>query len=168
MMYGKKRMCSSIVRAADDSLCFFFFQAGDGIRDSPVTGVQTCALPIFDENAMAYGVSNHYQSPEISQQLSELGRQVIHITFVPHLVPMARGILITAYASLTEGTTVTDVQEAYGQAYTGEAFVHLIDEPPRTKWAAGGNHAFVHCVLHGHTHPLVATPTTDNRGNTAA
>ena len=121
-----------------------------------------------DENAMAYGVSNHYQSPEISQQLSELGRQVIHITFVPHLVPMTRGILITAYASLTEGTTVTDVQEAYGQAYTGEAFVHLIDEPPRTKWAAGGNHAFVHWVLDEASHTLIAMAATDNLGKGAA
>jgi len=121
-----------------------------------------------NENAMAYGVANHYQSPEISQQLAELGNKVIQVTFVPHLVPMTRGILITAYASLTVGTTATDIQEAYGQVYADEPFVHLTDEPPRTKWTAGGNHAFVHWVLDEPSHTLIAMAATDNLGKGAA
>ncbi|KEZ76519.1 N-acetyl-gamma-glutamyl-phosphate reductase [Salinisphaera hydrothermalis] len=75
----------------------------------------------------AYGVAGHRHLPEIRQFLGELARREVGLTFVPHLVPMVRGIHATLYASLTENA---DLQQLYEQAYADEPFVDVL--------AAGG------------------------------
>ena len=72
-----------------------------------------------DESLSAYGVFGHRHAAEIEQ---ELGRPV---TFVPHLVPLDRGILETIYARVAPGTTEADVARAYRAAYDGHPFVRL-------------------------------------------
>jgi N-acetyl-gamma-glutamyl-phosphate reductase len=76
----------------------------------------------FSENhgsVAAYGVFSHRHTAEIEQELG------MPVTFVPHLVPLDRGILETIYASLTPGTTDAQVAEALQQAYANAPFVRL-------------------------------------------
>ena len=91
----------------------------------------------FSENhgsVSAYGVFGHRHQPEIEQ---ELGAPV---TFVPHLVPLDRGILETIYARLRPGTTAHDVSEAMHAAYAKAPFVRLTgDTLPEIKHAAFTN-----------------------------
>jgi N-acetyl-gamma-glutamyl-phosphate reductase len=91
----------------------------------------------FSENhgsVSAYGVFGHRHEPEIEQ---ELGAQV---TFVPHLVPLDRGILETIYARVQPGTTTREVAEVMGRAYGNAPFVRLTGETlPEIKHAAYTN-----------------------------
>jgi N-acetyl-gamma-glutamyl-phosphate reductase len=91
----------------------------------------------FSENhgsVSAYGVFGHRHEPEIEQ---ELGAQV---TFVPHLVPLDRGILETIYARVRPGTTASDVASAMQRAYARAPFVRLTGETlPEIKHAAYTN-----------------------------
>ena len=122
----------------------------------------------INEDSSAYRVADHYQSPEIAQELGDIGGSSIEVTFAPHLVPMTRGILITAYGALHEAVAPSQVEQAYRDAYEDEPFVHLAGVPPHTKWTSGGNHAFVHWTVDEATQTLVAMAAIDNLGKGAA
>ena len=75
------------------------------------------------EGMHAYGIGTHRHAPEIEQELSARFGSDLTVTFTPHLVPMTRGELITAYAELSNGATVQDVHAALSRAYADERFV---------------------------------------------
>ena len=82
----------------------------------------------------AYGVFSHRHAPEIEQELG------VPVTFVPHLVPLDRGILESIYVSLRRGATEADVSEALQQAYASAPFVRLTGtELPEIKHVAHTN-----------------------------
>jgi N-acetyl-gamma-glutamyl-phosphate reductase len=80
-----------------------------------------------DENVNAYGVPAHRHIPEIEQELSVLGAE-LRITFVPHLMPLDQGELVSCY--VTSAGEVGDLQALYCEAYADEPFVELADAPP--------------------------------------
>ena len=80
-----------------------------------------------DENVNAYGVPAHRHIPEIEQELGVLGADV-RITFVPHLVPLDQGELVSCYVTAT--AAVDDLDALYTEAYADEPFVELADKPP--------------------------------------
>jgi N-acetyl-gamma-glutamyl-phosphate reductase len=122
----------------------------------------------INESVNAYNVGAHRHGPEIAQELAELAGEPVQITFVPHLVPMTRGIFVTAYGRLRAGATAAAVKDAYLDAYADEPFVHVVDEPPHTKWTSGSNHAFVCGKVDEDNHMLVAMAVADNLGKGAA
>jgi len=87
------------------------------------------------ENMWAYKIGTHQHSPEINQELSVIAKKDIKALFVPHLVPMKRGILITTYASLSKTPSVSEVVKLYKDFYKKETFVRVYDEGkfPQTK-----------------------------------
>ncbi len=83
-----------------------------------------------DENVNAYGVPAHRHIPEIEQELSALGAEV-RITFVPHLVPLDQGELVSCYVTLPDALGDRDDLDAlYADAYAEEPFVELSTRPP--------------------------------------
>ena len=88
-----------------------------------------------NENIKAYGVASHRHTPEIEEQLSYAAGKPVVISFTPHLVPMNRGILVTAYASLTKEVTWEEVRAAYDKYYKDEYFVRVLDKDvvPQTR-----------------------------------
>ena len=76
-----------------------------------------------NENMKAYGVATHRHTPEIEEQLGYACGEKITINFTPHLVPMNRGILATAYASLKKDVTYEEVKAIYDKYYADEKFV---------------------------------------------
>lgn len=94
-----------------------------------------------NENIKAYGVTSHRHTPEIEEQLSYVAGEPVMLNFTPHLVPMNRGILITAYANLKPGVTKEMVYAAYQKAYKEEYFVRVLEEGtgPETRWVEGSN-----------------------------
>jgi len=94
-----------------------------------------------NESIKAYGVASHRHTPEIEEQLGYAAGEDIVISFTPHLVPMDRGILVTAYASLRDGVTDEDIAGAYRKYYENEYFVrvHYDGTPVETRWVRGSN-----------------------------
>ncbi len=93
------------------------------------------------EGFKAYAVKGHRHAPEIGQNLAGVAGQPVGLTFVPHLLPMIRGIETTLYARLTDGATVADLTDLYLQHYLGEAFVDVMPAGanPDTRSVRGSN-----------------------------
>ncbi len=116
-----------------------------------------------NENVLAYGLEGHGHRPEIAQELTALGGQDVRVTFVPHLIPMTRGILATCYAALKDGSTSRErVREVYREYYEGEPFVRVVDTPPRTKETTGSNVCLVHPTVDPLTGKLIVVSCLDN------
>lgn len=79
-----------------------------------------------DGNFNAYKVTGHKHIPEVEQELSLLAGQEVRISFVPHLLPVTRGILTTLYGELTSKLSAEDVQAVYEKAYSSEPFVRVL------------------------------------------
>jgi N-acetyl-gamma-glutamyl-phosphate reductase len=82
-----------------------------------------------DENVNAYGVPAHRHIPEIEQELAALGADV-RITFVPHLVPLDQGELVSCYVTVPGDADRGDLHALYADAYAEEPFVELAESPP--------------------------------------
>ncbi|TXI17034.1 MAG: N-acetyl-gamma-glutamyl-phosphate reductase [Nitrosomonas sp.] len=113
------------------------------------------------DNFKAYGVPGHRHLPEIRQGLSNIAKRSVGLTFVPHLVPMIRGIHATLYAKLTKQT---DLQNLYEERYQNEAFVDVLPagKHPETRSVRGSNicRIAVHQPQNGDT--VVILSVTDN------
>lgn len=117
-----------------------------------------------NENIKAYGVASHRHTPEIEEQLSYAAGETVRINFTPHLVPMNRGILITAYASLKEEVTYEQVKAVYDKYYDKEFFVRVLDKgvAPETRWVEGSNYVDVNFVIDLRTNRIIMMGAMDN------
>lgn len=117
-----------------------------------------------NENIKAYGVVNHRHTPEIEEQLSYAAGQPVLINFTPHLVPMNRGILITAYASLKKEVSYEEVKAAYDKYYANEKFVRVLEKDvcPQTKWVEGSNYVDVNFKIDPRTKRVIMMGAMDN------
>lgn len=117
-----------------------------------------------NENIRAYGVSVHRHTPEIEEQLSYQAGVPVFINFTPHLVPMNRGILITAYASLKTEITEDKVREIYHKYYKEEKFVRLLEKGvcPETRWVEGSNFVDVNIKVDARTNRVIMMGAMDN------
>lgn len=114
-----------------------------------------------NENTSAYALDGHRHMPEIMQELTS-GSKIPSVTFVPHLVPMTRGILSSCYARLKKDVAQEDVQKIYSDFYSGEPFVRVVDIPPQTKQTWGSNMCLVHPTVDLITRRLIVISCIDN------
>jgi len=117
-----------------------------------------------NENIKAYGVASHRHTPEIEEQLSYACGKPVTISFTPHLVPMNRGILVTAYASLEEGVDFAAVKAVYERYYGQERFIRVLGEGecPETKWVEGSNYVDIGFQLDPRTNRIIMMGALDN------
>ena len=117
-----------------------------------------------NENMKAYGVTTHRHTPEIEEQLGYASGEKVLLNFTPHLVPMNRGILVTAYATLKPGVTEEEVRNAYEKYYAGEKFVRVLQPGvcPQTKWVEGSNYVDVNVKVDPRTNRVVMMGALDN------
>lgn len=87
---------------------------------------QTTHFPDCNEEFAPYKIAQHRHTPEIEQTLSHLAEKDVTVTFVPHLLPVNRGILSTIYANLNSGLTAEKLHEIYSQFYKNEKFVRVL------------------------------------------
>jgi len=127
------------------------------------------------ENVSAYGLDGHRHWPEINQEIAAMWPPVEalrpstpRITFTPHLIPMTRGILTTAYAPLYPGDLPVGeagkaaLRDIYLQFYEKEPFVRVAETPPSTKQARGSNMCLVYPTVDIRTERLVVVSVIDN------
>lgn len=81
-----------------------------------------------NEGFAPYKVATHRHTPEIEQTLSQFANQKIKVTFVPHLLPVNRGIVSTIYLNLNKAVSFEQIKESYKEAYKNEPFVKVLDE----------------------------------------
>lgn len=126
-----------------------------------------------NENIKAYGVATHRHTPEIEEQLGYVCGEEVTISFTPHLVPMNRGILVTAYASLKQVTypdghidypTEEMVLDVYHHYYDKEYFVRVLEagSTPETKWVEGSNFTDICVKVDARTHRVIMMGALDN------
>jgi N-acetyl-gamma-glutamyl-phosphate reductase len=119
-----------------------------------------------NESVKAYGIFSHRHIGEIEQELGALGDGanpgVVGVDFLPHLVPMTRGILSACHVRPTRAVTQAELDDLYRGAYGDEAFVSVVDTAPATKHVLGSNEARVWCRLDERTGRVLAIGVLDN------
>ena len=163
-----------------------------GAGRSPTPGTHYAEV---NEDVSAYSLNGHRHLPEITQELEAAARaaghpldQALRITFIPHLVPMTRGILATCYADLNSEGAIMDVDRRSGQRlayksavgcdksaptsaevrslyeeyYADEPFVQVVDQAPHTKWTYGSNQCFIYPMVDTRTRRLLVITCLDN------
>ncbi|MFV0364143.1 MAG: N-acetyl-gamma-glutamyl-phosphate reductase, partial [Suipraeoptans sp.] len=117
-----------------------------------------------NENIKAYGVASHRHTPEIEEQLGYAAGEKVTINFTPHLIPMNRGILITAYATLKEEVDEETVRKIYSEYYKNEHFVRVLKKGvcPQTKWVEGSNFVDVNVCVDERTNRVIMMGAMDN------
>ena len=117
-----------------------------------------------NENIKAYGVATHRHTPEIEDQLGYACGQEVLINFTPHLIPMNRGILVTAYASLKKEVSYEEVRAAYDKYYADETFIRVLDKDvcPQTKCVEGSNYVDVNFKIDLRTRRVIMMGAIDN------
>lgn len=123
-----------------------------------------------NEELHAYQVNQHQHLPEIAQALSRLGRSRMSCVFVPHLVPMNRGLYATVYLRLRRRVTATQVQRWYERDYHGEPFVRVLAPPalPKTSRVAHTNDGEIAVRVAPGGRMAIAMAAIDNLGKGAA
>ncbi|HEV2027169.1 MAG TPA: N-acetyl-gamma-glutamyl-phosphate reductase [Candidatus Dormibacteraeota bacterium] len=127
-----------------------------GAGRSPGLGVHFSEV---NESVGAYAIGGHRHLPELTQELGKLSRNGdIHVTFVPHLIPMTRGILATCYFDLKG--SLSELRDAYQEFYAGQPFTKVVAQPPTTKLASHTNLCLINVAAQGNK--AVVTAALDN------
>lgn len=122
-----------------------------------------------NENMKAYGVLTHRHTPEIEEQLGYASGEEVKLIFTPHLAPMNRGILVTAYAALKrkeDGSLPSEetVRCAYEKYYKTKPFVRLLEKDvcPETRWVEGSNYVDLNYKIDERTGRIIMMGALDN------
>ena len=144
----------------------------DSILVDAVSGVsgagrapkESTHYPEFYDSFTAYGAVSHRHTPEIEQALADAGGAAVTINFTPHLAPISRGILATCYATLREGVTPEQVDEAFGVMYADEFFIRLRGRGayPATKYVRGTNYCDLAWHIDPRTRRVIVFSAIDN------
>src|ERR1700682_4013049 len=127
-----------------------------GAGRSPGLGVHFSEV---NESVGAYAIGGHRHLPELTQELGRLSRNGdVQVTFVPHLIPMTRGILATCYFDLKG--SLAELQDAYREFYAGQPFTKVVTQTPTTKLASHTNLCLVNVAAQGKK--AVVTAALDN------
>ncbi len=142
---------------------------------SGVTGAgrgltQNTHYPDCNEAFAPYKIACHRHTPEIEQTLGELSGERPTITFVPHLLPVNRGIVSTMYVSLQNGVGKEAVRELYTAAYEKEPFVRVLPEGEiaNLKNVRYSNHCDISLHFDNRTNRIIIVSAIDNMGKGAA
>ena len=121
-------------------------------------------FPEANDDACAYSVGGHRHAPEVVQELQAVTTSEVSLSLTPHLVPMTRGILMTAYAK-TAGNADA-LRASLARRYENEPFVHVLPAGvwPHTKWTAGTNHCFLNAGVDRNSGRAVIVSALDNLG----
>lgn len=132
-----------------------------GAGKEPKAETHFCQI---DENIKAYNIGMHRHAPEMEQVLSDLGKSETQVLFVPHLIPINRGILSSCYTQLTESSKAGEVYKTFCQFYQDEPFVNILDEGkyPETKHVFGSNYCQIGVKVDERTGKIIAISAIDN------
>ena len=120
--------------------------AKQGVSGAGRGGGEEMHYVSMDENAFAYKAEGHRHRPEIEQELAARGSDA-PVTFVPHLLPLDQGELVSCYVSTAEPVSTEAVRELYRDRYAGEPFVRVVDRPPGLRDVRDTNECHLHVAV---------------------
>lgn len=135
--------------------------AKSGVSGAGRAATEKTHFVTVDENVSAYGIPGHRHAPEIDQELAAMGAPVT-VTFIPHLVPLDQGELISAYVRPTRAVSDAEVSDLYREAYAQEAFVELTGASPGVRDVRETNIARVKTHVEGRTGRILVFAAIDN------
>lgn len=109
------------------------FDSKSGVSGAGRSPKLATLFPECNESLAAYGVGTHRHTPEIKQVLTSVSGEAIDLVFTPHLVPMDRGILTTAYARPKQSLTQDEAMDCLRNYYEGCPFIRIVEHIPSTK-----------------------------------
>jgi N-acetyl-gamma-glutamyl-phosphate reductase len=126
-----------------------------------------------NESVKAYGMFNHRHTAEMEQELQQQGERgplasrganpgVATVDFLPHLIPMTRGILTSCHVRPSRPVTQDELDALYADAYRDEPFVQVVADPPSTKHVYGSNLCRVWCRVDPRSGRVLAIGAIDN------
>ena len=125
-----------------------------------------------NESVSAYGIGGHRHVAEIEQELAVIALRegldpsanpgIVAVDFLPHLIPMTRGILSACHVRPTRPVTQAELDQLYTATYEDEPFVTVVTTPPATKHVTGSNHVRVQVTLDSRTGRVLAIGVEDN------
>jgi N-acetyl-gamma-glutamyl-phosphate reductase len=135
-----------------------------GISGAGKKPTATNHFPERNESVTPYRVASHQHVYETVAALEAVAGQKVGITFVPHLVPLTRGIIVTSYAQLRDGVSAEQVQTIYEECFEGEPFVRVLPLglTPGPKAVAGSNLCDVSIAMDADNGRLVMVGSIDN------
>jgi N-acetyl-gamma-glutamyl-phosphate reductase len=135
--------------------------AKQGVSGAGRTFDETTHLSSAGENILPYKVAEHRHTPEIEEQLAELGCDV-KVQFQAHLVPLDQGELASCYVTTTRPVADAELADLYAGAYERELFVEVVGEPPGTRDVFATNYCRLFAKADPHTGKVVVLSAIDN------
>lgn len=148
--------------------------AKSGASGAGRSPVLSCHFPETHDSITAYKIGRHRHTPEIEQELDRIvtkhsaprkrKKPGINVAFTPHVTPMNRGILSTAYAVLRKPMTNDDVHHVYAEFYKNERFIRIREEPTTISplYVRGSNFCDIGAVVDHRTNHVVIVSALDN------
>ncbi|MDP3878810.1 MAG: N-acetyl-gamma-glutamyl-phosphate reductase [Dehalococcoidales bacterium] len=140
-----------------------------GVSGAGRTLSLTTHYPETNEDVSAYALDGHRHQPEIAQELKLLSpRRPPSVTFIPHLIPMTRGILTTAYATLSPGKIAAgekgkqELRDLYLDFYRDKPFARIAESSPHTKHTWGNNLCLIYPTISRGGEKLIVISCLDN------
>lgn len=132
-----------------------------GVSGAGKTPSEKTHLPNIAGGVTPYQPTGHRHLAEIEQELSALAGSEQHATFVPHLLPTSRGLLVTAAARLVEAIDQSDLDDLYQSRYGDEAFIRL-GGTPSPQHLAGSNTCWISGWVDSRTGTVLVASALDN------
>jgi N-acetyl-gamma-glutamyl-phosphate reductase len=116
----------------------------------------------INENVRAYKIGTHQHIPEIESVLTGASGAAVTASFVPHLIPITRGIYTTAHAGLTVALTAAELLTLYGEFYASHPFVRITREVPQILAVTRTNYCDIGIAIEARTNQLIVISVIDN------
>ena len=116
----------------------------------------------INENVRAYKIGTHQHIPEIERVLTEASGATVTVSFVPHLIPITRGIYTTAHAGLAVALTSAELLTMYEEFYAPHPFVRITRQVPQILAVTRTNYCDIGIAIEGRTNQLIVMSIIDN------
>ncbi len=136
--------------------------AKSGVTGAGAKAKEITHFPTANENFLVYGLKHHRHTPEIQMAIDKYADDKTRVLFTPHLLPLNRGILATAYGQPRDKVTDKDLRNALEKAYGAEPFIRLVEEPPQIKDVRGSNYCHIFGTYDERTGKVIAISVLDN------
>lgn len=133
-----------------------------GVTGAGIKAKEVNQFSNVNDNFKAYGIKTHRHSIEIEQNLNSLSGENLSIQFTPHLLPVDRGILTTAYFKTKSQVSQPEMEVLYADFYSKMPFIRLRNNPPAIKDVRGTNYCDVFVTYDDRTKNVIVISVIDN------